>query len=263
MSSSGPPLWLVGGVVHLFGVVPGARGDGWFTPDVRAALASSDELWVETPPDLDLEGNPLLERLGVQQPSSPAMSAPVAERLEAALRSLGVPPGSLSVLRPWVMVQILDRQRLDRARIDPGNDVEQVLVREALSLGLPVRCEFPGADQAIRFLGEGDQAAQEQYLCWTLDHVAGGDELVDSTFGSWRAGDVAALESRASIDALRYPEMHEWLVVGRNRAWVARIRAMVEAGRRSFVAPGAGHLFGPSSLPDLLAAAGLPAVLLD
>lgn len=258
--SGGPPLWVVGGTVHLFGVTPGARGDAWLTREVRDAFDASHELWVEAPPDLDVDGNPLLQELGLRRERE-TLSPAVAERLEAALDRLGLPPRSMDALRPWVIVQLLDRMRLDRARIDPANDVEHVLVERARALGMAVRAEMADADGAIRAVGEGPLDAQEEYLGWTLDLVEGGDELVEREFGSWRAGDLEALQRAAAAVAERYPAFYRWLVTPRNEAWVLRIRAMLDEGRRGFVAPGLGHLVGPDSVLDHLAAAGVDARL--
>ena len=52
------------------------------------------------------------------------------------------------------------------------------------------------------------------------------------------------------------------LLVGRNRAWVPRIEAMLGEPGAAFVLVGDLHLVGEASVPACLAAAGLPAVRL-
>lgn len=151
----GPPLWQVergSGVVHLFGVAPGARGDGWLRREVRDAIEAADELWVETPPDLEIDGDPALPELATRDQDD-ALDPFVADRLAAATEALGLPPASLEVFRPWLTVQIVDRLLLDRAGIDPASDVEHVLVRIAGERGIPIRTELH-ADTVVRELGE-------------------------------------------------------------------------------------------------------------
>ena len=72
---------------------------------------------------------------------------------------------------------------------------------------------------------------------------------------AWLTGNLSALEA-ASAPLLTDPELREALQSGRNRQWAPRIAALIDSGRRPFVAVGTAHLFGEQSLPALLEAEG-------
>lgn len=91
-----------------------------------------------------------------------------------------------------------------------------------------------------------------------LDRVEEGPDGVHRLFAQWRAGDLESLDRMATQIAMRYPAFHRRLGIDRNAAWVPRIEAMLDEGRRSFVAVSVLHLVGPGSLLELLEAAGLP-----
>jgi hypothetical protein len=53
------------------------------------------------------------------------------------------------------------------------------------------------------------------------------------------------------------PDLHQSLIVDRNRRWLEPIREALAGTGTHFIAVGAGHLTGPDGLPELLRAEGL------
>ncbi len=74
---------------------------------------------------------------------------------------------------------------------------------------------------------------------------------------AWRHGDVAALE-RGLLDGIaEHEELHEALVVSRNKRWVHEIRELLDDSDDYLVVVGALHLVGKEGLPELLAGEGV------
>jgi uncharacterized protein len=80
---------------------------------------------------------------------------------------------------------------------------------------------------------------------------------MDRQVAAWKVGDLAVTEEQDAAMARDHPRLHDRMVVERNRAWVARIDAMLTAPGAAFVLVGGGHLVGDHGIPTLLAGAGL------
>ena len=69
---------------------------------------------------------------------------------------------------------------------------------------------------------------------------------------AWLAGDETVLVEATKDGILADPELHEALLVGRNRKWAAQLDAMFRQPAMPFVAVGAAHLVGPDGLAAML-----------
>ncbi len=71
-------------------------------------------------------------------------------------------------------------------------------------------------------------------------------------------GDLSAEEAVLQRQAKDFPAYFPY-TTARNKAWVPRIRTMLERNAASFVRVGFDHLLGPDSIPQYLGQDGLKA----
>jgi uncharacterized protein YbaP (TraB family) len=253
---AGPPLWTIqrnDARVFILGVRPGARDSSWITGRIDAAIAESDELWRETPPEDEVVASPLLPAFALSTlgPLSDQLDAPTRERVDDAAERLSIDRPALEPLRPWVVAQLLQQATLQRAGIPPEQNMDVVLTRLAEEYGATIRYEFDVAG-ILRMFGDLPKPGELSYLHVILDAVEGGSELIDEGFRAWLSGDRSLDELGDADMRLRYPDFYMPLIRDRNRAWPSRIDDMLGRPGTRFVAIGCGHLAGPDSVVALL-----------
>jgi len=116
---AGPALWKTGDTdteVYVFGsvhILPASLR--WRTEALETAMRRADAVYFET----DVRPNPgdiseLVSTLGLYPPSerlSMRLSGEQREALAAACRILGVQPGALEQMRPWLAAMTLSEDR--------------------------------------------------------------------------------------------------------------------------------------------------------
>jgi uncharacterized protein YbaP (TraB family) len=260
---AGPPLWTIeraGSLVVLFGETVGLRDDGWLDDELRAAVAASRVLWCEADRD-ELAASPLLARYALaDEPLSVRLDDGRLVRVHEVARGVGVEPATLEALRPWVAGQVLEVAMRSAAGYDPALGVDSVITALARAAGVPIRTELGDAEATFAWFDGMDAELEVDYLMWTVERVAAGHGEVDRTAAAWRRGDLATVAAEVRDLHRDHPRIHDRLLVDRNRAWVPRIRAMLDEPGTSFVLVGGAHLVGEVGVPACLAEAGLPPV---
>jgi uncharacterized protein YbaP (TraB family) len=247
-----PALWVVvspeGTRGWLFGTIHALPEEvRWRTPALEEALAGSGVLVVEIADLGDAaKAAEAFERYSRGE-NLPPLSRRVAPRdradLAAFLDRAGMEDGDFASSDTWAAALLLANaarsresgQSVDRALIGSGGEVVGL---ESHAAQYELFDALPAPEQADLLLALARDTGEE-------------DERIEA----WLTGDLATLE-RLSDGLLRDPELREALQAARNRRWAPRIAALVESGRRPFVAVGTAHLFGELSLPALLEAEG-------
>lgn len=261
-----PALWVAkgpGATVYLFGTIHVLRRDAaWEAPDIAAALAASQALWLEIPDPGDApQAQALTRQLGLdrQHPLSSMLPPPLLAGLDAAARTAGLPAGekTLEPMRPWLAAVALEDGLLVHAGYDPASGVEPQLLRQATQAGKPVH-GFESMAQQLHFLADLPAALQLQMLENTLRDIDRGTREIDALVRAWTRGDQAAI-ARSMIDEMRkpFPTLYRTLFVARNDAWAQIIAQMTRGTGVTFVAVGAAHLAGPDSLQRALQRRGI------
>lgn len=250
-----PALWHVtgpdGAEGWLFGTVHALpEGAEWQTPLADQALAQAGVLVVEVADLADGQAaaaalaeratNPALPPL--LQRVAPDERAPVARLLEQASLS----EADFRRTETWAAaLQLAATRRLG----DPARGVDRAL----LARGMPVRGleSFNAQFDIFDRLPPTDQA---DLLVAVARELETAEPAADLT--AWLTGDLATLERRAFAGLLGDADLRAALLDDRNRAWITQVAALLDAGRKPFVAVGAVHMLGETGLPALLAARG-------
>lgn len=263
-----PALWVVrqsDSTIYLFGTVHLLPNDtAWHYPALDRALAQSGSLTIELTDDDAANMQALVLRYG------PDLGHPLADKLSAAenltlaraATTAGVPGGvrTLQIMRPWLAALTLAVAPLMKAGLDPAHGVDKLLQAQMLNAGKPVHA-LETAEQQIRFLADLPPAVELGFLRATLHDVDQGNNELSALIDAWKAGDTTVIARLEDEDLRqREPLLYQRLLVGRNRAWAAKIADMLHQPGTTFIAVGAAHLAGPDSVQAQLRKLGIEAV---
>jgi uncharacterized protein YbaP (TraB family) len=184
------------------------------------------------------------------------MGAELYAMAEDAAAVIDIPLDMLAQSEPWLAAMTIELMMLYRIGFNPMLGVEMTMLNRATADGKPVE-GLETVDEQLAFLDGLPLEAQREMLLQTLDQGASLNESVDDMIDAWHRGDTAALETDllGSIEA--QPELHEALLVSRNRRWAETILAWLDDDRDYLVIVGALHLVGDDGVPALLADEGI------
>jgi uncharacterized protein YbaP (TraB family) len=250
-----PALWEVSGPHGekgwLFGTIH-ALPDGaeWRTPLLDSVIDRTGVLVVEVANLGDRSAGPAaFEELATSPGLPPLLSRlPADERpaLAAALDRADMQESDFATTESWAAALLIANAA---RKGDAGNGVDRALLERRLPvIGLE------GFSEQFAIFDRLAEADQAELLHESAEASMPGDERTE--VAAWIAGDLATLERQLGDGVLKDPELRQALLVGRNRAWTARIVALLMQDRRPLVAVGAGHMLGRDGLPAMLAARG-------
>lgn len=263
-----PALWMIRqahSTVYLFGTVHLLPNDtDWRYPALDRALAASDSLVIELTDDNPAHMQALVLQYGLDpaHPLSDQLTRDEQASLERAAKIAGIPGGAatLQVMRPWLAALTLAVTPLLKAGLDPAHGVDKQLKKQMTADGKPV-LGLETARQQIRLLAGMPPAMQLRFLRSTLHDIGKDGSQLKILIHAWKAGDTATI-ARLDDEQLRQrsPKLYQRLLVERNRAWAAKIAAMLKKPGTVFIAVGAAHLAGPDSVQVQLQKLGVMTV---
>jgi uncharacterized protein YbaP (TraB family) len=249
-----PALWVVKDAdttIYLFGTFHALDGTtNWFKGDVKTAFDQSHELILETlVPELPRPGH-----------KTSAAPAPVSGSAKAHFAKLGVstagiprvaPPASLLASTQVVMsaghargmsaAEGADAILRERAE-DRG---EKVAGLETFQFQLAMFSSLPAPEQPS--VAPDPQMMQKISIALA--------QLQDA----WNRGDIDAFQPMLAQMRAQSPVSYQTMFVDRNAKWAQWIADRLHKPGVVFVAVGAGHLTGPDSVQNQLAALGISA----
>jgi uncharacterized protein YbaP (TraB family) len=259
-----PALWVVKDedtTVYLFGSVHLLKpGLGWFDDGVKTAFDSSDQLVLELvePPAAEVQA--LFGKFAMDQQGKTLRSKMNdADRAvyEAAMGKLGIPAPAFDPLEPWAAGITLSVVAMQKSGFDPNSGVEKQLTAAAKVSNKPI-AGLETMEFQLSLFDTLPEAEQITFLVETaklIDEVASTtDKMVDM----WASAETESL-GQLMNEGLTSRTLYDALLTKRNANWAKWISARMAKPGVTFIAVGAGHLAGPTSVQNLLPAYGLSA----
>ena len=234
----------------------------WQSAEIVAAFESADTIWFEAPvadPAAQMETAQLIYQYGLNEPGNPLsgqISGKSQQLLAEIVSRFGIVASDLDAMRPWMAAMALNLAFIRSQGYEPESGVDFVLWQEANGTGKDI-AYFETLEEQVRLLADLPPEIEAAFLEQTLmDFSSTGDEL-DELVAAWHAGDIATIDEFMNGEARdAAPEVHEVLLVERNRSWIETIKETIAGSGTHFIAVGAGHVAGPEGLVELLRADG-------
>ena len=259
-----PALWVVKNedtTVYLFGSVHLLKpGLGWFDDGVKTAFDSSDQLVLELvePPAAEVQA--LFGKFAMDQQGKTLRSKMNdADRAvyEAAMGKLGIPAPAFDPFEPWAAGITLSVVAMQKSGFDPNSGVEKQLTAVAKVSNKPIA----GLETMEFQLGVFDTLPEAEQIAFLVETAKLIDEVASTTdkmVDMWASAETESL-GQLMNEGLTSRTLYDALLTKRNANWAKWISARMAKPGVTFMAVGAGHLAGPTSVQNLLPAYGLSA----
>ena len=168
---------------------------------------------------------------------------------------LGIDMGIFNPMKPWFAAINLIAIKLKALGLDPRRGVDQYLAGEAKRRGKPIS-GLETLDFQIGLLDHLSKQNQEAMLRETVSELDLLDRNIDEIVRSWADGDEAVLAKLLLAGMVEFPEIHQKVIVERNRRWVPEIEKLLEQGSGALIVVGAAHLVGRDGVIEMLKTKG-------
>jgi uncharacterized protein YbaP (TraB family) len=168
---------------------------------------------------------------------------------------LGIDMRILNPMKPWFAAINLIAIKLKALGLDSRRGVDQYLATEAKRRGKPTS-GLETFEFQIGLLDQLSKQNQEAMLRETVRELDLLDRNIDEIVRSWVEGDEAVLAKLLLAGMVEFPEIHQKVIVERNRRWAPEIEKLLEQGSGALIVVGAAHLVGRDGVIEMLKTKG-------
>ncbi|RDV06204.1 TraB/GumN family protein [Sphingorhabdus pulchriflava] len=257
-----PALWVVKDAdttIYMFGTVHILKpGMGWFDEAVKEAFDKSDRLVLEMVEPGAGEAQQLFAKYGLDKSGKPLTSKMTEEEkaiYTKAMEKVGLPAAAFEPFDPWAAAVTMQVMGLQKGGYDTNSGVETQLTAAAKASKKPIS----GVETMESQLAIFDSLSQETQVKFLIEAAKVVDDMttsMDAMVALWAKPDPDGL-AKVMNDGLTDPKLYAALLTNRNANWAAWINKQMEKPGTIFMAVGAGHLSGTTSVPKLLTAYGI------
>jgi uncharacterized protein YbaP (TraB family) len=243
--------------VYLAGSVHALPDDqAKLSPELERAYDAADALVMEVDlDDLDpMEAVQFVAEKGTLPPSQTLKDVVGAERYAKIVKladSVDVPEMAITRLEPWAAAMVLTQFALTKSGFNPQLGIDMQLTERARTDGKPI----DGLETVIDQLGVFDSrsmAEQTKFLVDAANDVPNMHADLARLIEAWRKGDLRAMEKEFNKERAQAPELYDQLLGARNRKWLPKIEALLDADKNYLVLVGTLHFVGRDGLLELL-----------
>lgn len=183
------------------------------------------------------------------------VSAETWRLVERRAREVGLDPGGLKRLRPWMAATTLALAELQEAGYSPDDGVDRHFFRRASERGMEV-VGLETVEFQLRLLADLTPEQDEAFLLQTVRELDTVIPMVDELIESWRGGRVGEVAALLAEGFDEHPDLFRRLVSDRNANWLPRLEELLRGPGPVFVVVGSLHLVGGDGLIELLRSKG-------
>ena len=189
------------------------------------------------------------------------MGAELYAEAESLAEALQIPLKLLDKSEPWYAAINVEIMMLMRIGFNPMHGIEFHLA-EIASRDNKEIFGLETTRQQLEILDRLSLPSQRDLLIQTLSDSAELAEVMDDMVDAWRYGDIEFLENNLLAEMQEFDELHQAIVVNRNRNWVVRIEELLRENDDYLIVVGALHLVGDQGVPNLLSQRGFDVIQL-
>ncbi|MDY6838528.1 MAG: TraB/GumN family protein [Thermodesulfobacteriota bacterium] len=247
--------------IYLLGSLHVLTKDSYpLAQEIENAYRHCQKIVFET--DIDGLNNPMMQAkimtLGLY-PLDQTLRQHVSEKTYAALKKKVAEAGlSMTVferLKPWSCGVTLTIMALERMGFDLRYGIDTTFFQRAKKDGKE-RIFLEPVEYQINLLANMGKQDQELSLRQTLDDLEVVETMAPDMLDAWENGDVHRLDTIMNASLKKYPDIHDRLLVQRNKKWLSQIENLMNQDDNVLVIVGAAHLVGAESLVALLRGKG-------
>jgi uncharacterized protein len=129
--------------------------------------------------------------------------------------------------------------------------VDRYLAERAKASGMPTS-GLETLEFQLTLLDQLPKRDQEMMLRETVTELDLLDKNIDQIVQSWLKGESASLEALLMAGMKEYPDLHQKIILDRNRRWLPQIEQIIGQGGGAMVVVGAAHLVGKDGVVEML-----------
>ena len=259
-----PALWVVKDedtTIYLFGTVHILKpGMGWFDDGVKQAFDASDRLVLEMVEPSQAESQALFMKLAMDQ-SGKSLRSKMTDTdraiYESAMMKIGIPAAGLDPFDPWAAAVTMSVVAMQKKGFDINSGAEKQLTAAAKASNKPIT----GVETMEFQLGVFDAMSEAEQIKFLIEGAKMIDDVetsMDNMVELWAKPDPEGLAVLMN-EGLTSPALYAALLTNRNANWARWVKQQMEKPGTTFMAVGAGHLSGTTSVPVLLSSYGINA----
>ncbi len=233
---------------------------GWFDEAVKDAFDKSDRLVLEIVEPDQATTQQLFAKYGLDQ-SGKTLTSKMTEEQKAtytkAMEKVGLPAAAFEPFDPWAAAVTMQVMGLQKGGYDVNSGVETQLTAAAKASKKPIGA-VETMEQQLQIFDSLSQETQVKFLVESAAMVDQMTSSMDNMVTLWAKPDPDGL-AQVMNQGLSDPKLHSALLTNRNANWAAWIKQQLEKPGTTFMAVGAGHLAGSTSVQHLLSAYGIEA----
>jgi hypothetical protein len=191
------------------------------------------------------------KRVAPRKPLAKQVTPKTYAHLGRYLAGIGVEPGMFDGLEPWQAGMAVFALELHRLGYDAEWGVDNYYFNRARKYG-KTTIGLETVDEHMNLLKGMSPPDADAYLEAMLDDAETLRQTLRDLVRAWKGGESERLEEIMNASMHARPELHDRLLVDRNKRWVPKIEALADGPEPAMVIVGAGHLVGPDSVVELL-----------